>query len=143
MDLRETLHRHVDDGTLPGAVAIVDTGGRREVVAVGSVDAEGSRPMAEDTLFRFASITKPITAAALLVLVDDGRLALDDPIGRRLPELAEPKVVRTPASALDDVVPAKRPITGVVQPGFTRVAEQRYVSRPSPCTGTAPASPGA
>ncbi|MET9001043.1 serine hydrolase domain-containing protein [Amycolatopsis sp. NPDC004169] len=111
MDLRETLHRHVEDGTLPGAVAIVDRGGTREVVAVGSVDVEGSRPMAEDTLFRFASITKPITAAAALVLVDDGTLALDDPIGHWLPELAEPKVVRTPVSALDDVVPAKRPIT--------------------------------
>ncbi|MFB9689862.1 serine hydrolase domain-containing protein [Amycolatopsis plumensis] len=111
MSLREILQRHVDDGTLPGAVAIVDTGGTREVVAVGSVDVEGSRPMAEDTLFRFASITKPITAAAVLVLVDDGRLALDDPIGRWLPELAEPKVVRTPSSAPDDVVPAKRPIT--------------------------------
>ncbi|EOD58448.1 serine hydrolase domain-containing protein [Amycolatopsis vancoresmycina] len=111
MSLRETLQSHVDDGTLPGAVAIVDRDGRREVVAVGSVDVEGSRPMTEDTLFRFASITKPITAAAVLVLVDEGRLALDDPIGRWLPELAEPKVVRTPASPVGDVVPAKRPIT--------------------------------
>jgi CubicO group peptidase (beta-lactamase class C family) len=111
MSLRETLHRHVAEGTLPGAVAVVDRGGRQEVVAAGSVDVEGSRPMAEDTLFRFASITKPITAAALLALVDDGRVALTDPIGRWLPELADPKVVRTPASALDDLVPAQRPIT--------------------------------
>jgi CubicO group peptidase (beta-lactamase class C family) len=111
MSLRETLHRHVAEGPLPGAVAVVDRDGRPEVVAAGSVDVEGSRPMAEDTLFRFASITKPITAAALLVLVDDGRVALTDPIGRWLPELADPKVVRTPSSALDDLVPAKRPIT--------------------------------
>ncbi|MEU0791716.1 serine hydrolase domain-containing protein [Amycolatopsis sp. NPDC005961] len=111
MSLRENLHRHVDEGTLPGAVAIVDRAGRPEVVTVGSVDVEGSRPMAEDTLFRFASITKPVTAAAVLALVDDGRLALDDPIGRWLPELADPKVVRTPARPVDDVVPAKRPIT--------------------------------
>jgi CubicO group peptidase (beta-lactamase class C family) len=111
MSLRENLRRHVDDGTLPGAVAIVDRAGRPEVVTVGSVDVEGSRPMAEDTLFRLASITKPITAAAVLALVDDGRLALDDPIGRWLPELADPKVVRTPASPVGDVVPAKRPIT--------------------------------
>jgi CubicO group peptidase (beta-lactamase class C family) len=101
----------VDAGTLPGAVAIVDRAGRREAVAVGSVDVEGSRPMAEDTLFRLASITKPITAAAVLTLVDDGTLALDDPIGRWLPELADPKVVRTPSSPVGDVVPAKRPIT--------------------------------
>ena len=111
MGLRENLRRHVDEGTLPGAVAVVDRGGRPEVVAVGSADVGGSRPMAEDTLFRFASITKPVTAAAVLVLVDDGRLGLDDPIGRWLPELAEPMVVRTPASAVGDVVPAKRPIT--------------------------------
>jgi CubicO group peptidase (beta-lactamase class C family) len=111
MSLRENLRRHVDDGTLPGAVAIVDRAGRPEVVTVGSVDVEGSRPMAEDTLFRLASITKPITAAAVLALVDDGRLALDEPIGRWLPEPADPKVVRTPASPVGDVVPAKRPIT--------------------------------
>ncbi|MFJ7214601.1 serine hydrolase domain-containing protein [Amycolatopsis sp. NPDC098790] len=111
MSLRETLQRHVDAGTLPGAVAVVDRPGNREVVAVGSADVEGSRPMAEDTLFRIASITKPITAAAVLTLVDDGTLAFDDPIGRWLPELADPKVVRTPSSPVDDLVPAKRPIT--------------------------------
>jgi CubicO group peptidase (beta-lactamase class C family) len=111
MSLREALQRHVDDGTLPGAVAIVDRAGHPEVVAVGSAGGAGSRPMAEDTLFRFASITKPITAAATLALVDDGRLALDGPIARWLPELADPRVVRTPASPVGDVVPAKRPIT--------------------------------
>ncbi|MEV4147629.1 serine hydrolase domain-containing protein [Amycolatopsis sp. NPDC049691] len=111
MSLRETLQRHVDAGTLPGAVAIVDRAGAREVVAVGAVDVEGSRPMTETTLFRIASITKPITAAAVLTLVDDGTLAFDDPIGRWLPELADPKVVRTPSSPVGDVVPAKRPIT--------------------------------
>lgn len=111
MSLRETLQRHVDAGTLPGAVAVVDRAGHREVVAVGSVDVEGSRPMTGDSLFRIASITKPITAAAVLTLVDDGTLAFDDPIGRWLPELADPKVVRTPSSPVDDVVPAKRPIT--------------------------------
>ncbi|MGK3209137.1 serine hydrolase domain-containing protein [Amycolatopsis sp. MEPSY49] len=111
MSLRETLQRHVDAGTLPGAVAVVDRAGQREVVAVGSVDVEGSRPMTGDSLFRIASITKPITAAAVLTLVDDGTLAFDDPIGRWLPELADPNVVRTPSSPVDDVVPAKRPIT--------------------------------
>ncbi|SEF21317.1 CubicO group peptidase, beta-lactamase class C family [Amycolatopsis pretoriensis] len=111
MSLRETLQHHVDAGTLPGAVAVVDRAGDREIVAVGSADVEGSRPMAGDTLFRIASLTKPITAAAVLTLVDDGTLAFDDPIGRWLPELADPKVVRTPSSPVDDLVPAKRPIT--------------------------------
>jgi CubicO group peptidase (beta-lactamase class C family) len=67
--------------------------------------------MARDSIFRIASITKPITAASLMMLVDDGRIALGDPVGDWLPELAEPSVVRTPASEVDDVVPAVRPIT--------------------------------
>lgn len=111
MSLRETLQRHVDEGALPGAVAVVDRAGDREVVAVGAADVEGSRPMTADSLFRIASITKPITAAAVLTLVDDGTLAFADPIARWLPELADPKVVRTPSSPVDDVVPARRPIT--------------------------------
>ena len=111
MSLRETLQRHVDAGALPGAVAVVDRAGDREVVAVGSADVDGSRPMTADSLFRIASITKPITAAAVLTLVDDGTLAFADPIARWLPELADPKVVRTPSSPVDDVVPARRPIT--------------------------------
>ncbi|WP_326952756.1 serine hydrolase domain-containing protein [Amycolatopsis sp. NBC_01286] len=111
MSLREILQRHVDAGALPGAVGVVARPGHVEVAAVGSVDVEGSTPMAEDSLFRFASLTKPVAAAAVLALVDDGRLALDDPIGRWLPELADPKVVRTPAGPVDDLVPANRPIT--------------------------------
>jgi CubicO group peptidase (beta-lactamase class C family) len=67
--------------------------------------------MARDSIFRIASITKPITAAALMMLVEDGSVALDNPVGEWLPELAKPSVVRTPASEVDDVVPATRPIT--------------------------------
>jgi CubicO group peptidase (beta-lactamase class C family) len=67
--------------------------------------------MARDSIFRIASITKPITAAAVMMLVEDGRIALNDPVGPWLPELASPAVVRTPAGPVDDVVPAVRPIT--------------------------------
>lgn len=109
--LHETLGARVREGSVPGAVGLVARGDRIEVAAVGTVDVEGSAPMARDTLFRIASITKPITAAALLLLVEDGRLALDDPIARWLPELASPTVVRTPDAAIDDVVPAVRPIS--------------------------------
>ncbi|GAB1509478.1 serine hydrolase domain-containing protein [Actinophytocola sp. KF-1] len=110
-ELRELLDHHVAEGALPGAVALVARGDDVEVVAAGSVDVEGTAPMTRETIFRIASLTKPITAAALLVLVDDGVVALDDPIDRWLPELAGPVVVRTPASPVDDVVPATRPIT--------------------------------
>jgi CubicO group peptidase (beta-lactamase class C family) len=109
--LRETLRRYVDDGTVPGAVALVARGDQVEVEAVGSMDVEGAAPMARDSIFRIASITKPITAAAVLMLAEDGRVALDEPVGKWLPEIAEPMVVRTPESPVDDVVPAVRPIT--------------------------------
>lgn len=107
--LAELLTRHAGD--LPGAVALVARGEQVEAAAVGSADAGGTTPMARDSLFRIGSLTKPIIAAALLWLVDDGALALDDPVARWLPELASPVVVRTPAGPVDDVVPAVRPIT--------------------------------
>ncbi|MFH8572409.1 serine hydrolase domain-containing protein [Streptomyces sp. NPDC017993] len=109
--LRETLERHVRDGSVPGAVALVARGGQVEVRAVGSVDVDGSSPMARDSIFRVASVTKPVTAAAAMMLVEDGRIALDDPVGPWLPELASPTVVRYPAGPVDDVVPAERAIT--------------------------------
>jgi CubicO group peptidase (beta-lactamase class C family) len=108
--LHDILQTYVGDGSLPGAVGLVARGDRAEVVVAGSV-AVGGVSMARDSIFRLASITKPITAAAVMMLVEDGRIAFDDPVGRWLPELAEPKVVRTPASAVDDVVPAARPMT--------------------------------
>jgi CubicO group peptidase (beta-lactamase class C family) len=110
-NLRDVLEEHVGKGPVPGAVGLVAHGDRVEVQAVGSVDVEGTAPMARDSIFRIASITKPITAAAVMMLVEDGRIALDDPVGQRLPELASPSVVRTPAGPVDDVVPAARPIT--------------------------------
>jgi CubicO group peptidase (beta-lactamase class C family) len=112
-NLRDILETYVSDGSVPGAVALVARGDRVEVQAVGSVDVEGTRAMARDSIFRIASITKPITAAAVMMLVEDGRIALDDPVGRWLPELASPSVVRTPAGPVDVVVPAARAITVV------------------------------
>lgn len=110
-NLRDVLQGHVDGGSLPGAVALVARGERPDVQAVGTVDVEGSAPMARDSIFRIASLTKPIVAAGVMVLVDDGLIRLEDPVGEWLPELASPSVVRIPASKLDDVVPAARPIT--------------------------------
>ncbi|MGO4839242.1 serine hydrolase domain-containing protein, partial [Rhizobiaceae sp. 2RAB30] len=63
------------------------------------------------TIFRIASIGKPITAAAAMILVEEGKLGLDDPVDRFLPEVADRKVLRTLGSELDDTVPARRPIT--------------------------------
>lgn len=110
-DLRDTLETHVSKGSVPGAVGLVACGDRVEVKAVGSVDVEGTAPMARESIFRIASITKPVVAAAVMMLVEDGWIALDDPVAQWLPELASPSVVRTPAAPVDDVVPAVRPIT--------------------------------
>jgi CubicO group peptidase (beta-lactamase class C family) len=109
--LHDLLESHVRNGTVPGAVALVARGDRVEVDAVGVATVAGDAPMARESIFRFASITKPITAAAVMMLVDDGRIGLDDPVGKWLPELASPSVVRTPTGPVDDVVPAARPIT--------------------------------
>src|SRR5215471_20492239 len=109
--LHDILQTNVSNGSVPGAVGLVARGGQVEVHAAGAADVDGARPMARDSIFRIASITKPITAAAVMMLAEDGRIALDDPVGRWLPELAAPSVVRTPASPADDVVPAARPIT--------------------------------
>ena len=110
-NLHDILQTYVGNGSVPGAVGLMARGDRVEVAAAGSADVGGTSPMARDSIFRVASITKPITAAAVMMLVEDGRIALEDPVGHWLPELASPAVVRTPASPLDDVVPAVRPIT--------------------------------
>ena len=110
-NLRTVLEAHVSTGAIPGAVALVARGNHVEVETIGSVDAAGTAAMARDSVFRIASITKPITAAAAMVLVEDGLVALDDPAEKWLPELASPVVVRRPAGPVDDVVPAARPIT--------------------------------
>jgi CubicO group peptidase (beta-lactamase class C family) len=109
--LHDLLKAYVDEGKVPGAVGLVARGDTVEVRAVGTVDVEGSAPMARDSIFRIASISKPITAAAVMMLIEDGQIASDDPVDTWLPELAKPMVVRTPSSPVEDVVPAARPLT--------------------------------
>ena len=104
-DLSDILERYVSDGSVPGAVAIVAKSAQIDVAAVGSA-AIGGDPMTRDSIFRFASITKPIIAAAVMILIEDGRISMHDTVDSWLPELAEPSVVRTPASPLDDLVSA-------------------------------------
>lgn len=110
-ELDSVLQAHVAVEPLPGMVGLIARGERIEVSAIGSVELEGTVPMARDSIFRVASLSKPITAAAVMLLVDDGLIALDDPVAQWLPELAAPVVVRTPAGPIEDVLPAARPIT--------------------------------
>jgi CubicO group peptidase (beta-lactamase class C family) len=99
-------------GRIPGYVAAVRIGGRVEVRAGGrtALGAQ-SPPMREDTLFRIASITKPMGAALALSLVQDGVLDLDDPIVRWLPEAASPRVLVAADASLNRTTEAQRPIT--------------------------------
>jgi CubicO group peptidase (beta-lactamase class C family) len=108
----EVLDGHVASGRYPGYVAAVRAGGQVATRVGGRLAVDpGSAPMAEDTLFRIASITKPIGGALTLALVRDGVLGLDDPIGRWLPELANPRVLVAPDAPLDRTTEARRPIT--------------------------------
>jgi CubicO group peptidase (beta-lactamase class C family) len=92
-------------------VALVSRGGETHVAALGTLAYDSSAPMRRDTIFRIASVTKPIVAAAAMILVEECVLRLDEPVDALLPELADRQVLRTPRSELDDTVPANRPIT--------------------------------
>ena len=78
---------------------------------LGYQDVETKTPMRRDTLFRIASMSKPITSVAVLMLIEEGKLRLSDPVDRWLPELAKPRVLRDPAGPLTRTTPAKRAIT--------------------------------
>ncbi len=108
--LHGALAAHVDAGDMPGIVALVSRHGETVVEAIGT-QSFGGVPMRRDTIFRIASMTKMVTAAAALVLVEECKLRLDDPVDPLLPELASRRVLRSLESPLDDTVPARRPIS--------------------------------
>ncbi len=109
--LHARLAPYVERGEVPGIVAAVVRNGKQQVEVLGTKAAGQSEPVALDTIFRVASLTKPITAAATMMLVEDGKLKLDETVERLLPELAHRKVLKRLESPLDDVVPARRAIT--------------------------------
>ncbi|MDP1641356.1 MAG: serine hydrolase domain-containing protein [Phenylobacterium sp.] len=102
----------VDAGDLSGFVTLVWRGGEVvQVDTVGRRDVAGDKPMTRDTLFRIASMTKPITSVAALMLLEEGRLKLDDPITRWAPEFSDMQVMKAADGPLDQTVPAEREIT--------------------------------
>src|SRR3954451_2444108 len=117
------LQAVVDAGDLSGVVTLIWRKGEiAQVSALGHRDIEAKAPMARDTLFRIASMTKPVTSVAALMLLEDGKLRLDDPITKWLPELACRQVLRSPTGALDDTYPSPRAMTVLdlipYRPGF-------------------------
>ncbi|GIF64350.1 serine hydrolase [Asanoa ishikariensis] len=109
--MRDVLTGYVERGDVPGVVALVSRRGQTHVETLGTTAYGGGRPMSADTIFRVSSMSKPVTAAAAMMLVEECRIRLDDPIDALLPELADRQVLRSMGAALHDTVPAFRPVT--------------------------------
>ncbi|MGH3393945.1 MAG: serine hydrolase domain-containing protein [Streptosporangiaceae bacterium] len=140
--LHAVAQRFVGGDLIPGLVALVARGEDVHVDALGTLAVDGP-PVWRDSQFRISSTTKPITAAATLALVAEGRLDLDEPVGRLLPELASPRVLRTMSGPLDDTVPARRPITArdllTFTFGFGSCLDQFLAPEPWPVVAAADA----
>lgn len=107
-----SIREAIDAGLLAGAVTLVWQAGKvLQVNTLGNRDVEARLPMQRDTIFRIASMTKPVTVAAAMALVEEGRFALSDPVTNWLPELSHMRVLRQARGPLDQTVPARRPIT--------------------------------
>ena len=107
-----SIREAIDAGLLAGAVTLVWQAGKvLQVNTLGHRDVEARLPMQRDTIFRIASMTKPVTVAAAMALAEEGKFALADPVTAWLPELSNMRVLREPRGALDQTVPARRPIT--------------------------------
>jgi len=109
--MHDVMAKHIERGIAPGIVTLVSRRGEVHIDAIGMQALGGRIPMRRDTIFRIASMTKPITAVATMILVEECRLRLDEPVDRLLPELAGRQVLKRLDGPLDDTVPAKRPIT--------------------------------
>lgn len=108
--IHDVMAGHVESGDMPGLVMLVSRRGEIHVDAIGRLAFDGL-PMTRNTIFRITSMTKPVTAAAAMILVEDGKLQLDDPVDRWLPELANRKVLLAIDALVHQTVPARRAIT--------------------------------
>jgi CubicO group peptidase (beta-lactamase class C family) len=109
--LHDAMAARVDRGEFPGIVTVAARDDDIRIDAIGVTRFGGDVPMHRETPFRIASMTKPIAAAAAMMLAEDDVIDLEEPVHRLLPELAEPRVLVRPDADLDDTVPADRPIT--------------------------------
>src|SRR5262245_54190060 len=110
--VENAIQSFIDVGELAGAAALIWRDGTPlEVVTVGCRDLDSGLPVQRDTIFRLASLTKPVTTVAALSMLDEGRFALDEPIAGCAPEFARLRVLRDPGGPLDQCDEAARPIT--------------------------------
>src|SRR5712691_707146 len=111
--LHDAMAARVAKSELPGMVTLVAHGEDVNVDSIGVMAFDSNEPMGRDTIFRITSMTKPILALATMMLVEDGALALGEPVDRLVPELADRKVLKRIDGPLDDTVPARRQITAL------------------------------
>ncbi|HET7234578.1 MAG TPA: serine hydrolase domain-containing protein [Longimicrobium sp.] len=104
------MEGHVERGDIPGLVALVSRRGETHVHTLGTRAMGGAEPVRRDTLFRVASLTKPVAAVAAMILVEECRIRLDDPVDDLLPELADRRVMKRHDGPIDDTEPARRSI---------------------------------
>ena len=108
--VRAAAEPHIGEASVPGLVALVARGDDVGAVALGRLGI-GRPEVQRDSLFRIASVSKPITAAATLAVIEEGLVGLDEPVDRLLPELADRQVLTRAEGPLEDTVPASRAIT--------------------------------
>ena len=111
--MHHVLSGSVERKEVPGIVALVSHQEDVHVEVLGTLSTDQAEPMTRDTIFRIASITKPVAAVAAMILIEECKMRLEDPIERWIPELANRRVLRSLSSQIDDTVPARRPITVV------------------------------
>jgi CubicO group peptidase (beta-lactamase class C family) len=109
--MHDVMAGYVESGVVPGMVTLICRRGELHVEAIGAKALGGANPVARDTIFRIASMSKPVTAAAAMILVEECKLRLDEPVDRLLPELADRQVLKRLDGPLDETEPANRPIT--------------------------------
>ncbi len=133
--LRAVAEQHVGNGDVPGLVALVASGDEVFAEPFGTLSIGGA-PVQRDSLFRIASMTKPVTGAATMALIEEGLIGLDEPVDRLLPELTDRRVLRDMSGPLDDTVPAQRAITTrdllTFTFGFGFVVEMFMAAEPFP-----------
>ncbi len=109
--MRETMTGYVSRGEVPGMVTAIARRGETHVEAIGMKAVGSSDAMRADTIFRIASMTKPVTAVAAMILVEECKLRLDEPLDKWLPEISERQVLKRVDGPIEDTVPAGRSIT--------------------------------
>jgi CubicO group peptidase (beta-lactamase class C family) len=135
------LHGCVDVGMLPGVVSLVARHGRiAHLDSYGSMDLEAGRPMQPGTIFRMYSMTKPVVSVALMMLYEEGRFRLEEPVETFIPALADRQVLIGGTAARPELVPARRSITvrdllthtsGIIYPDEDDALAEIYRSIPA------------